>query len=104
MAYTSPHTVREFLSAAALQVVHDCVIRCQHRTARDKKALLKSTREIDLCARLAAFFGAVAHLAAQGISASSEPDLAVAGPTIRAEVKYFRPPARNWADLTRDRE
>lgn len=99
MAYSTPHHAREFLLAASLAVVHDFTLRCQRRSVADKKALLASTREIDLCSRLASFFGPVAHLAAQG---TNDIDLVVAGPTIRAEVKYFRPPARQWASLRDD--
>ena len=41
------------------------------------------------------FFGATAHLAAQG---THDIDFIVYGPTIRAEVKYFPSPARAWAN------
>lgn len=99
MAYHSPHHAREFLVAASLAVVHDYALRCQRRTVSDKKELLANTREIDLCSRLASFFGPVAHLAAQG---TRDIDLVVAGPTIRAEIKYFRPPAGQWVSLRKD--
>jgi hypothetical protein len=104
MAYTSPHSVRHFLGAACLRIVHDYVVRCQRRSNTDKKGLLRETREIDLCAKMADFFGPVAHLAAQGIAAHVGPDLEIDGPTIRAEIKYFRPPARNWNNLVQDWE
>lgn len=101
MGYRSPHHAREFLLGASLAVVHDYQLRCQRRTPKDKKRLLANTREIDLCARLASYFGPTANLAAQG---TKDIDLAVTGPTIRAEVKYFRPPARHWASLCDDWE
>jgi len=97
MAYSTPHDVRDFLIAASLRINHDFVIRCQRRAVADKKQILESVREIDLCAQLADFFGPVAHLAAQSPTAGAI-DLEVDGPTIRAEVKYFRPPARNFSD------
>jgi hypothetical protein len=99
MAYQSPHHAREFLFAACLAIVHDYALRCQRRPSAERKQLLERTREIDLCARLADFFGPVAHLAAQG---TDDIDLTVRGPTIRCEVKYFRPPAARWVDLQKD--
>lgn len=99
MGYSTPHHAREFLVGASLAVVHDYQLRCQRRATSDKKALLGSTREIDLCSRLGAYFGPNAHLAAQG---TNDIDLVVTGPTIRVEVKYFRPPARQWAILKDD--
>jgi hypothetical protein len=97
MAYSTPHDVRDYLIAASLCINHDFVIRCQRRSVAQKKQLLESVREIDLYARLAEFIGPVAHLAAQS-AAPGAIDLEVDGPTIRAEVKYFRPPARNFSD------
>jgi hypothetical protein len=102
MSYTTPHSVHEYLSAACLAINHDYIIRCQRRSIADKKALLTEAREIDLCARLGSFFGPVAHLAAQGQVGPNVIDLQITAPTIRAEVKYFRPPARAWDQLTHD--
>lgn len=99
MAYSTPHHAREYLKAACLSVCHDYVLRCQRRADKDKSALINATREIDLCARLASFFGPVAHLAAQG---TSDIDLQIDGPTIRAEVKYFKAPARAWNNYRGD--
>lgn len=93
MPYSTPHDAREFLFGSALGICHDYILRAQRRPIRDKKSLLQATREIDLCARLGAYFGTTSHLAAQGTTA---PDLEVDGPTIRAEVKYFSGPARSW--------
>jgi hypothetical protein len=54
---------------------------------------------VDLQARVGSFFGAAAFLSAQGRSIR---DLIVAAPTIRAEVKFFRPPAQAWVNLKGD--
>jgi hypothetical protein len=99
MGYTSPHPARDYLIGASLFINHDYIVRTQFRTDTQKKALVRSTREIDLCARLASFFGPTAHLAAQGTNAI---DLVVRGPTIRAEVKYVRPKASAWAEVVKD--
>jgi len=102
MSYKTPHDAREYLFGACLCIGHDFVLRCQRRSTADKKALLTHTREVDLCGRIANYFGPSAHLAAQGIGTHQGQDLEVEGPTIRAEVKYFRPPARAWTNLTHD--
>lgn len=103
MAYITPHDVREYLFAATLRICHDYIIRCQRRSVAQKKELLKSTLEIDLCGRLADFFGPVAHLAAQGADPGNAIDLKIDAPIIRAEVKYFRSPSRAWTGkLKRD--
>lgn len=99
MSYSTPHDAREYLKAACLSVCHDYVLRCQRRKDRDKVELIAATREIDLCARLASFFGPVAHLAAQG---TSDIDLQIDAPTIRAEVKFFKSPARAWNNYRAD--
>jgi hypothetical protein len=90
VGYKTPHTAREFLLAGALFICHDYKIRCQRRSVALKKELLRQTREIDLCARLAGFFGPTAQIAAQGMTGKKKVDLVVNGPTIRAEVKYFK--------------
>jgi hypothetical protein len=102
MGYSTPHEAREYFAAAALFICHDYVIRCQRRQTKDKKLLLKSAAEIDLCARLAAPFGPTTSLAAQGKLQSNSIDLIVSAPRLRAEVKYFRPPARNWSQVKKD--
>ena len=99
MAYSTPHVAREFIFAASLRVCHHYVLTCQRLAKADKKLMLERTREIDLCSKLAEFFGPNAYLAAQG---TNQIDLLVKGPTIQAEVKYFRPPARQWSNLTSD--
>ena len=97
MAYTSPHSVREYLVAASLRVVHQSILHCQARSKDWKKDYLSNLREIDICAQLADYFGSSARLAAQG---NSDIDLVVKGPTLRAEVKYFRPPAVAWTSAS----
>ena len=42
---------------------------------------------------MSSFFGSAGHLAAQG---TTDVDLIVKGPTIRAEVKFLAPPSSNW--------
>lgn len=110
MAYSAPHAVREYLAAACLGISHQYVVHCQRRTSGDKRRILLDLREIDLCALIARFFGASGHLAAQGVAAENAADIEVDGPTIRAEVKYFRPSgtskgqtqARAWGQLDGD--
>lgn len=112
MAYESPHTVRDYLRAACLGINHQFVIHCQRRGVDDKRQILIDLREIDLCAMLAGFFGRSGHLAAQGVASSAAADVEIYGPTIRCEVKYFRPvsgsggasQSRPWAQLSRDWE
>ncbi len=99
MSYSTPHHGREYLKAACLSVCHDYALRSQRRAKKDKLELVLQTREIDLCARLASFFGPVAHLAAQG---TSDIDLLIDAPTIRAEVKFFNSPARAWSGYRSD--
>jgi hypothetical protein len=99
IAYSTPHVAREYLFAAALGVCHQYVLAFQRLAKADKKRLLEQTREIDLCAKIADFFGPNAYLAAQG---TDQIDLKVMGPTLQAEVKYFRPPAQQWANLMDD--
>jgi len=82
-------------------VCQDYKIRCQRRARNDKIAILTDTREIDLCSRLASFFGPVAHLAAQG---TDDIDLVIDAPTIRAEVKYFKPTRAFSGQITHDWE
>jgi hypothetical protein len=101
MAYTTPHHVREYLKAACLGVCHEYVFRCLGKTQAWKRQLIEKTTEVDLQARVGAFFGAAALLSAQGRSIR---DLIVEAPTIRAEVKFFRPPAQAWANLQGDWE
>lgn len=99
MGYTTPHSGREYLKAAALRVCHDYMLRSQYRSPETKRDLLKETREIDFCAQLGWFFGTSAFLAAQG---TSEEDLIVEGPTLKCEVKFLRPPARAWETIEKD--
>jgi hypothetical protein len=101
MAYTTPHHVREYLKAACLGVCHEYAFRCLGKPLSQKRTIIEKTAEIDLQARVGAFFGAPAFLSAQG---RSERDLIVDAPTIRAEVKFFRPPAQAWAGLKGDWE
>jgi hypothetical protein len=109
MAYSTPHHVREYLLAACLRINHEYVLHCQRRARKDKRDIIIGTREIDLCGRLADFFGRAGHLAAQGIAAGRAPDIEVTGPTIRCEAKFFRPTVTHgqtvapaWQQLSRD--
>ena len=99
MAYTTPHHVREYLKAACLGVCHEYAFRCLGKNAAQKRQLVGKTTEMDLHARVGAFFGAPAFLSAQGRSVR---ELIVEAPTIRAEVKFFRPPAKAWTNLKDD--
>ncbi len=102
MGYSTPHSAREYLLAACLRINHEFILHSQNRSGVARKAILLETREIDLCAMMGGFFGRAGHLAAQGVGNDSAADLDVAGPTIRCEVKYFRPSARAWGQLSRD--
>lgn len=95
MSYSTSHEIHEYLKAACLAVCHEYVLLCQRRADSAKRKILLQTREIDLCMRIARYFGASAHLAAQG---TNDIDVIVDGPTIRAEVKYFPSPARAWSE------
>ena len=57
IAYSTPHVVCEHLFSVALDVCHQYVLTFQRLTVADKKRHLEQTREIDLCAKLADFFG-----------------------------------------------
>jgi hypothetical protein len=106
MSYWTPHHVREYLFATCLRINHEYILHCQRRTPAVRMEILTGTYEIDLCGRLADFFGRAGHLVAQGQASSST----VTGPSIRCEVKFFRPfvkgaqsVARSWLpDLCRD--
>ncbi len=110
MAYSTPHPLIDYLSAATLRVNHEYVLHCQRRSEADKRKLILDAREIDLCARTSDFFGRVGRLAAQGVRNTQSADIEILGPTIRCEVKYFRPSRgtknnlipRNWGQLRRD--
>ncbi|MGH7983511.1 MAG: hypothetical protein ACREFF_10275 [Candidatus Udaeobacter sp.] len=95
MSYSTSHEIHEYLKAASLAVCHEYKLLCQRRSEEAKRQILLETREIDLCMRIARYFGASAHLAAQG---TNDIDIIVDGPTIRAEVKYFPSPARAWSE------
>lgn len=100
MGYSSPHHGREFLRAAALGVCHHYQLRVQYRPPADRKRIiLEETAEIDVCGRLAGFFGANAYLSAQG---SNGADVIVDGPTLRAEVKFLRENKTPWSEIVID--
>lgn len=102
MAYSTPHTALTYLSAAALRVNHDSVLRCQARSRDWKKHFLKEIRESDICAQLAVFFGPSAHVGAQSPQLDLL-DLDIRGPTIKAEVKYLRSRGA-WTSIKSGRE
>ena len=99
MAYSTPHDARTYLFGVALFICHDFKLQCMRRSKKAKKDLLSETREIDLCARMASFFGPSAHLAAQG---TDNVDLQIDGPTIRTEVKYFKKAQQFVGKLRKD--
>lgn len=105
MPHSSPHRAADYIAAASLRVIHEFSSRARYRSVNWQKNELTRLREIDICAGLAQFFGPSSRLAAQGIGGPDGIDLVVRGPTIRCEVKYFRPRARQWAgQITRDWE
>lgn len=102
LSYSTPHPARIYLIAAALRINHQCIVHCQARSVRWKKDFIESTRESDLCARLADYFGLTGHLAAQS-PIQNLVDLDVKGPAIRAEVKYLRS-SQAWTSIVNARE
>jgi len=100
MSYTTLNRLWEYLLGACLRVNHDYCVRCQRRSEKDRRAILKSTKEIDLCAMLAAYFGSTCHLAAQ--SRSPEKDLVNDAPKFRVEVKYIHPERTSWLEVKAD--
>jgi hypothetical protein len=100
MAYTSPHHGREFLKAAALGVCHHYQVRVQYRSTTDRRRIIMNeTAEIDVCGRLAGYFGANAYLSAQGVTGA---DVIVDGPTLKAEVKFLRRNRTPWNEVMTD--
>ncbi len=87
MSYSTPHHAHEYLKSACLSIIHEYTLACQRKSKAEREKIVLSKREIDLCARLAMHFGPEAGLAAQG---SSDLDLVISSPTLRAEVKYLR--------------
>ncbi len=99
MSYTTPHRLWEYMLGASLRINHGFYLQCQRRSERERKAILAATREIDLCATLASYFGTSCHLAAQG---TTEPDLKNDAPVFKAEVKYPFPNKTSWAQVQKD--
>lgn len=87
MSYSTPHHAHEYLKSACLSVVHEYTLACQRKSMKERRKIVLLKREIDLCARLALHFGPEAGLAAQG---TSDLDLVISSPTLRAEVKFLR--------------
>ncbi|MFO8013800.1 MAG: hypothetical protein R6X20_10905 [Phycisphaerae bacterium] len=102
MSYTTPNRLWEYLLGACLRVNHDYWVRCRGRSEKGRRAILKATKEIDLCAMLAAYFGSTCHLAAQ--SRSPDEDLVNDAPKFRVEVKYVHPKRTNWGEVEKDWE
>ena len=95
MSYTTPHSAHEWFKASALHVCHHFRLLGLRDNAEQRKAILKRLLEIDLCSKMAAFFGAETYLGAQG---NNNRDLEVQSPRLDAEVKYFGPDLKNsWA-------
>lgn len=87
MSYSTPHHAHEFLKAACISIVHEYTLACQRKSLTERRKIVLLKREIDLTARLVLQFGPEAALAAQG---TSDLDLVITSPTLRAEVKYLR--------------
>jgi hypothetical protein len=86
------------LQGACLNIVHTYCLRCVRRKA-DIPDILKSTKEIDLCAALGNYFGPSSHLHAQG---SSKADLLTDSPPFEVEVKYLLPNRTSWKEVSKD--
>jgi hypothetical protein len=99
MSYSSPHAVREFLVSACLFVNHDFCLRCQRRTEKDRRKIIASTYEIDLCARIASLLGTSCSLAAQGRAAR---DLVNSAPVFDVEAKYLFNHRNPWEKVKGD--
>jgi len=99
MSYTTPHHIREYIGGACLFINHSYCVRALRRTSKDRRAILKATKEIDLCADLGRFFGATSRLSAQG---SDKADILNDGPPFKTEVKYIFPNRTNWNEVRAD--
>lgn len=106
MGYPTPHHAREWFSAAALMVCHDYQLQSLYRSQADVKKILMESKEIDLHARLASFFGASVSISAQG---SSKLDVDVRSPRLDAEIKFlidhrngFEGVKKDWDWLLKD--
>jgi hypothetical protein len=99
MAYTVPHSAREFIVAATKMVCHDMQVRSMWLSERYRRNLVTNTREIDLCSGMTRFFGPTAYLAAQG---TNDADLIIDGPTAEVEVKWVRERKCSWAEYEKD--
>lgn len=86
MGLLTPHHAREWFLAAALRVCHEYRITAQYKPKKRAIELLKATLEIDVHAKLAAFFGTTANIFAQG---RGDIDVQVWAPTLAAEVKFL---------------
>jgi len=87
MSYSTPHHAHEYLKAACLAIVHSYTLAAQRKNSAEVLRMVCNKREIDFNARLGLFFGPEASLAAQG---TSDLDLLISSPTIKAEVKFLR--------------
>ncbi len=99
MGYSTPHHGRDYVKAACLAICHDYRVRAYRLSEEQQRKLLEETREIDLCARVASFFGPTAHLAAQG---NSDVDVVVTAPRLNIEVKYVRRKCSQWSEIKKD--
>lgn len=99
MSYSTPHHIRDYVHGACLEINHAYCLQCTGWTDPERQALLASTKEIDLCARLGQYFGTSTRLHAQG---SSKADLRTDSPRFEIEVKYIFPKRTNWSELSRD--
>jgi len=99
MVYTTPHHLREYLMGACLGINHAYRTWCEDREEDDQRQFLTATREIDLCARLATYFGTTCHLNAQGRKA---PDLVNDRPAFEVQVKYLVRKRSNWPQTRKD--
>lgn len=99
MSYDTPHNASDYLKAAVLGVCHQRKLDSLGRSKAEVKKRVGQIREIDLCAGVADFFGMSAKLAAQG---TSDIDLKVDSPVIRAEVKFPIMNRSSWAEVRKD--
>lgn len=101
MSYVTPHHIREYLCGACLSINHSFCVRALRRTEQDRRAILRSAKEIDLCADLGKYFGVTSRLSAQG---SDKADILNDGPPFKTEVKYLFPDRTNWNEVSADWE
>jgi hypothetical protein len=99
MGMSTPHHAREWFTAAALRVCHEYRSTLQYKPKERAVELLKDTLEIDVHAKLSAFFGTTSNIFAQG---RGDIDVRVRAPRLDAEVKFLVNKRNSYAEVFKD--